>query len=87
MSRGFSGSYDPADVTFLLTPLQPRLVDVATKEALIQGGAHYSEMLSPEAAPSPSHLEAFYAALALTRQRVGRDVARLARALAAHPGP
>ncbi|CCG08475.1 cysteine protease StiP domain-containing protein [Pararhodospirillum photometricum] len=86
MSRGFSGSYDPADVTFLLTPLQPRLVDVATKEALIQGGGHYSEMLSPEAPPTPAHREAFHAALALTRERVGRDVARLARALAERPG-
>ena len=57
----FCGSYRPEDVTFLLKRLAPLpLLDVAQKERLIQSGArHYSEMLSPEALPSPRYLEIF----------------------------
>lgn len=81
---GFSGSYDPADVTFLLTPVVVDFVDVAAKEALIQSGRkHYSEMLAREKPPSPEYMAVFHQAFAANRDRVGRDVARLAKALAA----
>ncbi|MBK1664619.1 hypothetical protein CKO38_11250 [Rhodospirillum rubrum] len=81
---GFSGSYDPADVTFLLTPVVVDFVDVAAKEALIQSGRkHYSEMLAREKSPSPEYMAVFHQAFAANRDRVGRDVARLAKALAA----
>jgi len=84
---GFSGSYAPADVTFLLKPVVMPYVDVATKEAAIQSGRkHYSEMLAPESAPPPAYMDTFRRAFAANRARVGRDVARLARALAARPG-
>ncbi|GEO82856.1 cysteine protease StiP family protein [Pararhodospirillum oryzae] len=84
---GFPGSYDPADVTFLLKPVTPPLLDVDAKEAALQAGTrHYSEMLSPERPPAADYLEAFHAAFAANRARVGRDVARLALALAERPG-
>jgi hypothetical protein len=87
LEHGFSGSYDPADVTFLLKPVQMNFVDVAAKEAAIQSGQrHYSEMLAPEKAPTPEYMDAFHEAFAANRARVGRDVARLAKALALRGG-
>ncbi|AWU95268.1 cysteine protease StiP family protein [Azospirillum ramasamyi] len=84
---GFSGSYDPADVTFLLKPVVMRFVDVAEKEVAIQSGRrHYSEMLAQETAPPSQYLAAFHEAFSQNRGRVGRDVARLAKALAGRPG-
>lgn len=84
---GFSGSYDPADVTFLLKPVAMAVVDLAEKEAAIQSGRrHYSEMLTPETAPPPAYMAAFRDAFAANRGRVGRDVASLAKALAARNG-
>jgi len=84
---GFSGSYDPADVTFLLKPVVVPFMDVAEKEAAIQSGRrHYSEMLAQETAPPPPYLAAFHDAFRRNRGRVGRDVARLAKALAGRPG-
>ena len=60
----FSGSYDPDDVIFLLKPAIIAPTPVAEKEALIQSGArHYSEMLSPEAAPGEAYLALYDAAL------------------------
>lgn len=84
---GFSGSYPPQDVTFLLKPVTLPPLDIAEKEAAIQSGRrHYSEMLGPEPPPPPAYMDAFHAALTTNRARVGRDVAMLAHTLAARPG-
>ena len=83
----FSGSYDPADVTFLLTAIDPAAaatlyVAPAAKERLIQQGLrHYSEMISPEGAPTPDYMAIFHAALARHGARMGPKVAALVRAI------
>lgn len=78
----FSGSYLPGDVTFLLKPVTMAPVDVADKERLIQSGQrHYSEMLSAETPPGREYLALYDAALARNGQRLGDDIATLARAL------
>lgn len=83
MQRGFSGSYDADDVRFLLVPIELPPTDVETKERLIQSGAkHYSEVLAPEKAPDATYLALFEASVARNGERVARDVAALARALA-----
>jgi hypothetical protein len=83
---GFSGSYDPADVTFLLTPVAMPLTSVEEKERLIQSGArHYSEMLSPERPPGPEYMALYRSALARNGARLAHDIARLAAALAQRP--
>ncbi|MCX7257274.1 MAG: cysteine protease StiP family protein [Polaromonas sp.] len=81
----FHGSYHPGDVTFLLKRLPPQpFVDVARKEQLIQSGArHYSEMLSPEALPSPRYLAVFKAACAANRAQMASDCLTLAALIAA----
>ncbi|CDG84485.1 cysteine protease StiP family protein [Janthinobacterium agaricidamnosum] len=80
----FSGSYRADDVTFLLKPiaLEP-ILDIDEKERLIQSGQrHYSEMLSPEALPSPAYLELFRSAYAANRRQMARDCLRLAALIA-----
>ncbi len=81
----FCGSYRPGDVTFLLKRLAPLApLDVAEKERLIQSGArHYSEMLTPEALPSPRYLHVFQQACAANRQQMARDCLMLAALIAA----
>lgn len=80
----FSGSYDPADVTFLLKPVALEPTDVAAKESLIQSGRmHYSEMLSPEVPPGAAYLALYDTALERNGMRLAQDVASLAAALAA----
>lgn len=80
---GFSGSYDAADVTFLLRPVTLAPTDIATKEQRIQSGrSHYSEMLSPEALPGPEYLRLYDEALARNGARLAQDVVNLAHALA-----
>ena len=80
----FSGSYDPADVTFLLKPVQLAPTPVADKERLIQSGRrHYSEMIAPEVPPGEAYLALYRQALARNRERLGQDVASLAAHLAA----
>lgn len=81
----FCGSYRPEDVTFLLKRLAPLpLLDVEQKERLIQSGVrHYSEMLSPEALPSPRYLEIFQQACAANRPQMARDCLTLAALIAA----
>ncbi len=84
---GFSGSYDPADVTFLLKPVVMDFIGVEEKEAAIQSGRrHYSEMLAPESPPPPDYMATFRECFAVNRRRVGRDVARLAKAIAVRDG-
>jgi hypothetical protein len=84
----FSGSYLEGDVRFLLTRLAAAdFVDVTAKEALIQSGRrHYSEMLSPERAPSARYLSLFDEACRMNGERMARDCLRLASLVAARRG-
>lgn len=77
-----SGSYDPADVHFLLRPLQIETTDVEEKERLIQSGQrHYSEMISVEEAPTEAHMALYTRALMQNSARMAKDVQSLALAL------
>lgn len=80
----FAGSYLNGDVDFLLKRLPlADFVDVAEKEALIQSGRrHYSEMLSPERAPSARYLALFDEACRANGARMARDCLRLAALIA-----
>ena len=88
MMPGFCGSYRPEDVHILLKPMAlAGIADVAEKERLIQSGArHYSEMITPEKAPSARYLDLFHQAFAQNRQTMARDVLRLADRLATRTG-
>ncbi|MBB6098635.1 hypothetical protein HNR42_002070 [Deinobacterium chartae] len=78
-SAGFSGSYAPDDVTFLLDRVQPDFTDVLEKERLIQAGErHYGELLSPEPAPDAAYLEVFERAVERNGARLAADLRRLA---------
>lgn len=80
----FSGSYRAGEVSFLLRRLpQAGFVDVAEKEALIQSGRrHYSQMLSPESAPSERYMRLFDEACRANNARMARDCLRLAQLVA-----
>lgn len=81
---GFSGSYPPQDVRFLLQKQQIDPTPVAEKERLIQSGQkHYSQMISAEQAPSARHLAAFDRAMQLGGRRMAAEVQSLALTLAA----
>lgn len=77
-SLGFSGSYPPEDVTFLLKRVRMSPTLVEEKERRIQtGAAHYSEMISEEPRPDPRYLALFEAACASGVPRLARDVRAL----------
>jgi hypothetical protein len=80
----FPGSYRAGDVDFLLRRRpQQDFTDVAAKEALIQSGRrHYSQMLSPESAPSAPYMRLFDAACAANNPRMAQDCLRLAGLIA-----
>jgi len=79
----FSGSYHPEDTVFLLKPIPLDMVDVATKERLIQSGQrHYSELLAPESVPNPHYLHLFEALTARYTQRLAAEIVALAHHLA-----
>jgi len=85
----FSGSYRADDVTFLLRPLARQgFTAVDEKESLIQSGRrHYSQMLSPESAPSARYMRLFDDACRANNPRMARDCLRLAALVAARrPG-
>lgn len=80
--RGFHGSYRAADITFLLRQDQIQPIDIADKEHLIQSGqAHYSEMISLEAAPSPEHVYYFEQAMQTGAMRLAQEIQMLANQL------
>ncbi len=56
------GSYPEKDVTFLLKPLEKEVAeeDNGTREAKIQSGLHYSEMLPVEHKPSDAYMEMYH---------------------------
>ncbi len=68
---------------FLLKPLQLEMVDVGSKERLIQSGQrHYSEMLAPERAPGARYLQLFEALTDRYAARLAAEIAALAHYLA-----
>ncbi|PPQ34830.1 PELOTA RNA binding domain-containing protein [Rhodoblastus acidophilus] len=78
------GSYDAADIAFLLKPVTIRPTDVPEKERLIQSGVrHYSEMIGFEQKPTSAYEAIFAAALRNGAPRLGRDIAAVAKALQA----
>jgi len=83
----FTGSYADGDIDFLLTPVTPDEAaslaeEPAHKERLIQRGErHYSQMITPEHAPSPAYQTIFDRALERHAERTGQDLAVLVRAL------
>lgn len=80
--HGFSGSYRPHEVTFLLQKVQMQTTDTREKEQLIQSGKkHYSEMISDEPPPSPQHLRLFEQAMQQGKIRLAHEVQQLAHGL------
>ena len=78
-----SGSYDPADVVFLLKEINISPTDVEEKERLIQSGEkHYSEMISMENPPSSLHTSLYQKALAQNAVRMAKEVISLAQCIA-----
>lgn len=69
---GQFGSYDPADVTWLLTDLSSVALERGTedREEAIQSGTHYSEMLPVEYQPDADYITLFYRALDATDNRL-----------------
>ncbi len=77
-----SGSYPPEDVTLLLRQVSIETTDVEEKERLIQSNQrHYSEMISEEQAPTPTHMGLYIRALHQNGDRMAIDVQSLALAL------
>ena len=91
MSRGFAGSYDPDDCTFLLKPIAmpaDNPTDPGERERLIQSGrAHYSLTIPHERAPDPAYMALFTRLEALARPRFAAELRYLAARLAEKPGP
>lgn len=67
-----SGSYDPADVTFLLTDLSAVDLERPTedREEAMQAGRHYSEDLPVEYQPDAAYLRLYHQALERSARRV-----------------
>ncbi|WP_235947534.1 cysteine protease StiP family protein [Candidatus Frankia alpina] len=67
-----SGSYDPADVTFLLTDLSAVDLERPTedREEAMQAGRHYSEDLPVEYQPDAGYLRLYHQALERSARRV-----------------
>jgi hypothetical protein len=81
----FSGSYLPSDVQFLLKPIQLKATPLKEKEQLIQTGKkHYSEMISPEALPTPAYLALFHQLFRQNHARLATDLLTLARKIHQH---
>lgn len=81
---GFSGSYRPDDIVFLLKKLHLKPLGTEEKERLIQSGEkHYSQMISHEKAPSAAHLALYRQALAKGAERFAAETQQLANALIA----
>ncbi len=74
-------SYHPDDVTVLLKDISGMVAPLATREreALIQKGVHYSEMLPLEYEPSKEYLQAYDKALELYGEMAAQAVAFVAQ--------
>ena len=83
-------SYDPSEVTWLLTDLSHVELEVPTedREELIQGGRHYAEMLPVEYQPDAAYTALFHKALAESAERLADAVGIVGELLLAeHDGP
>jgi hypothetical protein len=89
MGEGFSGSYAPEDVTFLLERVELAPLAIEERERRIRSGErHYSEMIGPEGPPDPLYMEVFREALERGLPRLASDFAKTASLVAlARPGP
>ena len=69
---GFSGSYPPDEVTFLLKDLSGLMAEspLDERERAMQGGGHYSERLPVEYRPSARYTELFHSSLASGARRI-----------------
>jgi hypothetical protein len=84
------GSYDPADVTFLLKDLGDVAIERPTeeREELIQTGTHYAEMLPVEYQPPAQYVRLFEAALDRSAHRLAVAVGVVAELIReAKPDP
>ncbi|MBJ7469906.1 MAG: cysteine protease StiP family protein [Solirubrobacteraceae bacterium] len=75
------GSYDPADVTMLLTEIAGDGLELPTevRESLMQGGGHYAETLPIEYEPTAEYEALFEQLLQLHAARIARQTQVLAR--------
>lgn len=80
---GFSGSYVPEDVTFLMKEVVIDGTDIENKEQHIKQGGHYSEVLTLENAPSPAYMALYREVLDRNKTRFAKDVLQLASRIAA----
>lgn len=81
-------TYKEADVTILLKDITGLVTPLGTKEreAFIQSGVHYSEMLPIEYVPSPAYLDTFFRALELYSEMTAQAVAGVARKIREEKG-
>ena len=77
------GTYRPGDVTLLLKDISGRVTPqpASVREALIQSGVHYCEMLPLEYRPSALYMQTYEHALALNRAFTARAAASVAEAI------
>lgn len=73
-------SYSNEDVVVLLKDLSGEMceLDTASREALIQSGKHYSEMLPEENRPSAEYIELYNKAIENNKDKIVIDIAKLA---------
>ena len=74
------GSYSPGDVIFLLKEIGGLVpeIDNQKREAAIQGGTHYSEMLPVEYQPKPEYIGLFHQMLHSTGPKIALATAIVA---------
>lgn len=82
-------TYDPGDVTLLLTDISGRVTPepASVREARIQSGTHYCEMLPLEYAPSPEYFRTFERALGQYAGITAEAVASVGDQILASRGP
>lgn len=81
--KHFSGSYPAEDVTFLLKVIAQAELTIEEKEAFIQQGGHYSEVLTRETAPDAAYRSLFLSVLNANSSKMAQHVVALARKLVA----
>lgn len=83
LQRGFTGSYDSADCLFLLTEISTGRI--AEQAAAVAAGAaqigHYRQLLPQEEAPEQFFFDIYDRSLDFYKERVAREVIRLAKAI------
>lgn len=78
---GPSGSYAAEDITLLLEPTVLATTNVAAKEAAIQAGRHYGEMISEEPIPDATYQGVYEDAYARGRTRIAHEIWAVAEAI------